>query len=246
MSNIDTTAALPEATPRWRWRRIVLLAVLLAIALPIAAWAGIHGFQRIQAQRELDEAVAEVGRKDAKWRLVDLQAERKPVMDDQNAALVVIRIKEQLPKGALFAPPRVRAERRLTPKQVEVLRTQLQPLENALANAAQLSDLSLGRFPESEPRDPLSASKGCEDASKVALLLRMQAMLMSQSNDADGALRAALSIAGAARAIGDEPHLVAQLARIACRNELRACLERTLAQGQSSEPLLAKVQLALE
>src|SRR5262249_35111214 len=79
-----------------------------------------------------------------------------------------------------------------------------------------------------------------------ALLLRMQAMLMSQSNDADGALRAALSIAGAARAVGDEPHLVAQLARIVCRNELRACLERTLAQGQSSEPLLAKVQLALE
>src|SRR5207249_801795 len=151
---------------------------------------------------------------DPKWRLKDLEAERQPVADAANAARVIMEIKSLLPKDAELAAPVIKPERQLTSTQLEQLRTQLQPLTDALAKAATLSEFSLGRFPESDAKNPLAVSKGCEDAVKVASpLLRLQATVWSQDREADKAMQAALNIAGAAGSIGDEPHLVAQLAR---------------------------------
>jgi hypothetical protein len=71
-------------------------------------------------------------------------------------------------------------------------------------------------------------------------------MILAQEKDADGAILTALAIAGAARSVGDEPRLVAQQVRLRCRNELMAALDRTLAQGEPSEAVLAKLQRVLE
>jgi hypothetical protein len=239
--------ALPQAPTRRRWRRYVVVALVLAIALPILGWFAVHGVQRYKAQRTLEAAVAEVGRKDPVWRLEDLEAARKVVPNDKNPAQVVMEVKNLMPKPWQPVLPSPKPEHQLRPNQLDELRGQLQPLAEALAKADALAACTDGRFPSAPLKDPLAASKNSDDAIAVVQLLRMQAMVRAQEEDADGALRATQCIAGAVRAVGDERRMVAQMAvRLRCRNELGWCLERVLGQGQPSEAALAKLQHALE
>jgi len=246
MNDTDATVVLSKPEARRRWRLYIGLAIGLVIAGPIISWAVMQGVRRHRAQQVLDEALAAVDRSDPGWRLADLEAARKPVADDENSALVVLEVKRLLPNplepGVL--PPLPQCQ--VTPDEFQELQSQLQPLTQALAKASTLSNLADGRFPDSESKDPLAESKDCGNVAIVAQLLRMRATASAQSGDADGAVQATLGIAGAARAIGDERRLVAQLKRLQCRNELLFCVERVLGQGQPSEAGLAKLQQALE
>jgi hypothetical protein len=246
MADLQATT-LPRAPVRRRWRRYVIIVLVLAITLPTLCWVGVHGYQRYTAQRTLDAAIAEVGRKDPNWRLEDLEAARKVIPNDQNPAQLVMDIKDHMPRPWQPVLPSPKPERQLRPTQLEELRSQLQPLEEALTKAAGLETCADGRFPSAPMKDPLAASKNCDDAPAVAQLLRMQAMVKAQDGDADGALRATQCIAGTVRAVGDERRMTAQMVvRLRCRFELCWCLERVLAQGEPSEAPLAKLQKALE
>jgi hypothetical protein len=246
MKEPDTTTALPEMSSPPRWKRWLFFSVLLLAVLPLAAWACLHGLAQHQAQQELDEAIAEISRIDPGWRIEELEAARKSVTDDQNAALVVMEVKELLPKPWQPAPPNPSPQRLVDAKRADELRAIVESANVALAKARSLSNYPAGRFPRATSKDPLDPSKNCNDAPDVALLLRMQAMVLAQDEDADGALQAVMCMAGAARAVGDEPRLIAQMARSRCRNELINSLERVLGQGQPSEAGMAKLQQALE
>jgi hypothetical protein len=237
MSNTQTTSAEPMLMIRRGWRRVIVLTVLALLLLAVGSWAGRHGVMRYQAQQELDQAVAELNRGDSAWRLDDLDAAQKPVDEDKNAALVVLAVKEQLPKGWQSPCPSPQPQHQLRPNQVEELRVAVLAIEEPLAKAASLADCEDGRFPSAASKDGLAASKNCEDAAVISMMLRIHAMLQSQENKSDEAMQSALAIAGASRSIGDERRLIAQQTRLRCRNELLTCVERILAQGEPSKEM---------
>jgi hypothetical protein len=246
MNELNLAALSSEPGHRIRWGRLFVILLALLILVPILAWLGRQAVLRYQAQEGLDAVVAEITAKDPGWRIDELEAARQPVPNEKNGALLVMEVKEMLPKPWRPGPPVPKPQRLIDAKRYADLRTAVQSLETATAKALPLAEFPTGRFPNGEVTDPLAASKHCTDAADVALLLRMKAMVLAQEKDPDGALRAALAIAGAARSVGDEPRLVAQQARLRCRNELMATMERVLAQGQPSEAVLANLQRALE
>lgn len=246
MSEANLAALTSEPRPRVRWGRIVGGVLALLVLTPVLIWLGRQAVLRYQAQQELDAAIAQVTSRDPGWRIDELEAARQPIPDDKNGALVVMEVTGMLPRPFRPGPPSPKPQRLVDAKRYAELRAAVDSLEPALVKAMPLANYASGRFPNDDVTDPLASSKHCTDAADVSLLLRMKAMILSQEKDADGAMRAVLAIAGAARAVGDEPRLIAQQARLRCRNVLMAALERTMAQGEPSEIILAKLQSALE
>src|SRR5262249_53584135 len=161
----DAAVVLPtKSSHSRRRRRYVLWAVGLAIVIPLLSWGAMQGVRRQRAQQILAEAVAAVDRMDSVWRLEDLEAARPSIADEQNPALVVMEVRKLRQKPWEPVLPSPLPQRQLKPEQATELQAQLQPLESALAKAATLSNPSDGRFPAPETKDPLAASKNCEDA----------------------------------------------------------------------------------
>src|SRR5262249_32888625 len=90
-----TVGRLPEAQARPRRRRWrLLLGILLVVVLGLAA---LYGFVLYEADRELREAMAEAdGDCPGGWLLNALEAGREEVPDEENAALVVMKVKSLL------------------------------------------------------------------------------------------------------------------------------------------------------
>src|SRR6266851_9683122 len=179
MSNTGTTFVEPELIARRSWQRIIVSIVAALLLLAVGSWAGWHGIMRYQAQRELDQAIAELNRGDSAWRLDELDAAQKTIDDDKNAALVVMEIREQLPKGWQAAVPWPQPQHQLRPNQIDELRVSVQAIQKPIARAVALADYEEGRFPTGAMKDGLDASKNCDDAAVVAMMLRMQATLQS-------------------------------------------------------------------
>src|SRR5947207_11465325 len=89
---------LPRSGRR-RWRtwlvRLALVPVFLAAGL--LAYVRVYQFRAAVAWAE---ALAEADRLDPGWRWEDLEAQRPAIPDDQNAALLIIRLNGQWPTGA--------------------------------------------------------------------------------------------------------------------------------------------------
>src|SRR6267154_1207344 len=85
-----------EKPPRRRRRWVFALACLLGFAaIPVlgyfyVSWA---------TDRDIDAAIAEVERVDPRWRFDDLLADRKPIADAENPALVVAKADALLKPG---------------------------------------------------------------------------------------------------------------------------------------------------
>src|SRR5262245_27373206 len=96
MSQVETADHLPEVPvpPRRRhwcyWVGIPLGIVLLL--------AGFYGFLVYEENRDLREAMAEAARDcPAGWQLDELEAHREQIPDEENVALVVLKVKSLLP-----------------------------------------------------------------------------------------------------------------------------------------------------
>jgi hypothetical protein len=81
-----------------------------------------------------------------------------------------------------------------------------------------------------------------EKARAVAGLLRLDAAMRADAQDVDGALASTRAILNGARSIGDEPTIISQVVRMACRRQAVYSLERVLAQGVTSDKALALAQ----
>src|SRR5262249_40912009 len=77
-------------------------------------------------------------------------------------------------------------------------------------------------------------------------LLPFDAMLRAQEGDADGALRSVQATLMASRAVGDEPEMISQLARMGVREASLSSLERLLAQTEPSADALKELQSRLD
>ncbi len=98
MSEPTMTAAAPSR-PRCH-RRWLLLGVPVAIALAVLAFFLLPD----PSERELREAIAEADRLDPGWRWEELEARRKAIPDEENAALCVLAV-DRLMNSGLHWPP---------------------------------------------------------------------------------------------------------------------------------------------
>jgi hypothetical protein len=93
--------APPPPVPRWRrlrWLGVVLLVLFTACG-------GFYAFMLHRFNTDLDAAVAEADRLEPDgWSLEAIEAHRKVVSDEENAALVIQGLKSKLP--ANWPPPR--------------------------------------------------------------------------------------------------------------------------------------------
>jgi hypothetical protein len=213
-----------------------------------------------EVRRELADAIAETDRLDPGWRFSDLEARRQLPRPEQNAALQVLAVRSQLPRGwwhlpgnrpqeeadvqaDLFALP---AERQTEDGQVRHLRAALERAGPAVDQARRLADVPEGRYPITWTTDVISTSCPWSDALfSVGPLLQADVLLRNQDGDPDGALVSARSLLNVGRSLGDEPFFNGPAHRLGCRMDAVWAIERTLGQGQPSERALAAVQEAV-
>lgn len=253
----------PESATRGRGR--FWLTILLSLFF---LWlAALYGLFRYRAGQDLREAMAEAARTDPGWQLDDIDAARAVVPDEENAALVALKVKALLPanwptprNAAVTAPSSDTGPPRTWDEQLhempppvpfdetvyQSLRTSLEAVEPARREARRLVGLTRGRYPLTWSPDVISTTLQSQDARSAASLLRYEAALLTQEGNYDGAAACVRGVLGAARSVGDEPLIISVLIRIAGDAQALAALERLLAHGEPSPRELTAVQELLE
>jgi hypothetical protein len=267
---LDESAPPAPAPRRTRlWGCLVLMLVLFT------ACGGFYGIMLLKFNSDLEAAVAETDRLEPDgWRLDKIEAHRKVVPDEENAALVVQALKSKLPanwppprktpqeeEGGVPAPAAPGAPQEWVgtaladlPPPVLLDAALLDDLRNdlkvagpeALDLARKLPALREGRFPIHYSRDFISTTINSQDARAGANVLQEEAVLLAQEGQADRALEATRGIVVSGRSVGDEPLLVSQLIRLSCQAVAVNTLERVLALGEPSAGELKKMQELLE
>jgi hypothetical protein len=240
-----------------RWRR--LLWLLIPVALVGAAWIWLPW----ASERRLARVVAETDRLDPNWRLDDLLAERALLSDGENGAVTVLAAKAKRPPRwpswdlQMAGTPQpvldlgetlqhLKPNEALTPDELALMGTEIENAAAAITEARKLVNQPRGRFAITYTRDYIGTMlPGIQDAREVAQLLNYDALYRSQSGDIDGAIVSCRALVNNARAIGDEPILIAQLVRIAIRAIGVGKVERALAMGEPAVADLASLQQAL-
>jgi hypothetical protein len=250
MSQADLLTPAP-AKKRGSRRRWLLIAGV--VALPVLALAAIHFYIDHLADLNLQEALAEADRLDPNWRLDDLEASRADYPDEENSALQVLTIRRLTPGGWASKEEFYRhfadlpKQHQLDAAALEALREEMAKATAAVAEARKLADMPHGHFSTQDPSNWFSTPfvVFAQGARSVASLLEWDVRLLSQEDNADGALRSIQAILNTSRAIGDDPRDYAQLVRMAIRSVAVGSLERLLAQGEPSPQALAAFQQLL-
>lgn len=252
---------------RRRGRRGLIWLLLLMVPLLAVIAYGIH--LNVAGDSQLLAAFAELDRIDARWRLDDVEADRVVIPPAENSATPAIAAKQKLPERwpDWDYPPQANGSqdlgvkrkllqdgfwqlepvRQLDAAQIAALRGELKRAAEALAEARKLADMPRGRYSISYSPDFLSTLlPHVQDARVIASLLAYDVLLRAQDNDIVGALASCRAILNVGRSIGDEPLLVSQLVRMACRAIAVSKVERVLAQGEPSDDALRTLQQLLE
>ncbi len=243
-------ADAPAVAPRG-WRQRWLIAVggcAIFLAIPVGGYL----YQLWSTESALAAAIAEADQLDPRWRLADLVADRPTTPDEQNPALVVMKVTALLgPAGFTLGAKNeelfeeTRSVQRLNEAQIMALRAALSQQAAALELARTLKDLrGEGRFPIKYTADFLSTNlTPLHDCRSVMYMLECDAKLRAEDEDLAGAMESCRAILSAARAIGREPMLISALVRFAGDAVTVNTLERVLAQGEAPAELLALQQL---
>jgi len=240
------------------WLKRIVLGVGLLLLLVVSVGLGVNHYFRKLGIEQLKTAVAQADELDPGWRWEDLERNRAPVSDADNAALRVEAAYKLLPKGwlqddstteepgktLLEVIAELQASMPLNEAQATSLQAKLKRVQPALGEARRLAGLRTGRFPTTAPENALSSPVGLlvQSPREIANLLWLDAALLAQSQQSDAALVSGRAILNAGRSIGDEPLMIAHLVRMACQRMAITGVERVLAQGQASEPALAATQ----
>jgi hypothetical protein len=247
MSQAAPSSAPSPVRPSRKRRRLLLALLVLVFAVA----GGIFVYLRYAAA-DLAEVMAELDRLDPGWRLDEIEAGRKPVPEANNSALHVMAVKKLLAGQRVWTPAmdalfaKLRPEMQLSKEQADYLEGRFQLLQKGTAEARKLMDMPDGRFPIKHAVDGISTMLGCQDARDVCQLLLWDAARRAYLGDMDGALESCLALLQAARSVGDEPYEMSQMVRHASSGVGVNALERTLAQGETGELSLRRLQEAVE
>jgi ABC-type Na+ efflux pump permease subunit len=233
------------------WLRLSIIGALLA--LPTCLLIGVLEYRRALARVELEEAMAEADRLDYPWRWEDLNARRKEIPPEKNAALVVVEAGRLLPiryysdySPALRHFSEVPLPEQLNAPLQKHMRRFVAQSQETLQKARRLADLSEGRFPqEGRGQHELLWGPYHYNSNILAELLQIAAALAAQDGKDEDAMLLCRALINRGRAVGDEVAGMAVITRLQSVTGGVATLERVLALGQPSESALAAVQKLL-
>jgi hypothetical protein len=199
---------------------------------------------------ELLQVVEELNRLDPGWRLEHIEARRKVIPPERNAALRMEAARRRFPPKWDEGPqPVLQALGELVPvtplsePQVEGFRTLRNRMAPALAEARLLADLPEGRHQVPSSRDWISTlASHAQGAREVANLLELDALLQAHEGEAGRALASCRGALNAGRSLGDEPSAISQLVRISCGAAAVRRAEWVLARGEAPADALAALQ----
>jgi hypothetical protein len=269
MSENETQHDPFVSQPRPRWRQRIFLGSLSGLFVVALCLAVPSIYLVYSSDQALREAIAEADRLDPGWRPRELEEKRAVIPDEQNSALVLLRVKGLLPLNWPFWNyPQAAKDENSTkvlalqkklraiepPVQLgldltNALRQELQRAEEALGAARLVLNMPKGRYPSSVYRFGIFGSATgmiARDILRIGDLFAYDALVRAQDKDVDGALASCRGILNSARSIGDEPSRWSMLVRVASNQMATRQVERTLAQGEPSEAALAFIQHDLE
>jgi hypothetical protein len=232
-----------------RWRRLILLGVVLLAALICAPFC-VQYYFRWEARRELDQVIASLDQTDPRWRLDDVEADRRQLPAEENSASLVAAAATLLPK-TWNSPISVDLDKTPPPcelreDQADALAKELQSLAAAIQTARALKDRPFGRYKMEYAPDFISTPVGDRHHIRtVVALLEMDVCDCVQRQDMEQAWRSHQALLNAGRSLGDEPTLIAALIRVAMDHYAVRSLERALANGSFLPAALAERQQAL-
>jgi hypothetical protein len=241
------TPAAPCRSRLKRWVLSALLLLLSIVSFPILK----EYYARWYARKELAEVISEVDRLDPRWRLEDIEANRRQIAPGHNAAAVALAASRLLPRDwqPSFSteldkvPPYADLPQELAKK----LAAELKSRHAALKTARELKDLVWGRHRNEYTDDYISTMlKDQQDVRPVAALLEFDIALLLHQRQLADALNSHRALLNAARSIGDEPTLISCLIRMDLDKKAVVSLERILAQEEAAQPALEEVQKVLQ
>jgi hypothetical protein len=240
---------LPTAVAPSRRRRILVAGILLAVS---GCMAVVFLYSLLAGRKDLRQSIVETDRLDPGWTLADLEASRSAVADEQNAGVVILPGRQYLPfpAGVLALADAIRdlpPTGRLSATQLAGVRAELARVGSYRQRIRTMVDLPEGRYPLNYTPNLVDTLLPHVDAlTTVEMLLRFDAVLRAEEEDADGALTSARGMLNAARSLGDEVFPVSQMVRLARGRDALYVGERALAQGQPSAAALEAFQKLLE
>jgi hypothetical protein len=239
----------PDVAVRARCRRRrLLVAGATCLGLVASLGAG-WWYLAWAAERDFQEALAETDRLDPGWRIEDLLKAREQVPEDENSALLVLKVHAALRLGGGFnfkveesigaLAPNVQ----LNAEQAVALQEYLGRQEKAQAFARRLKDMPRGAYPNTyDPQKAVLTVDWVQRAREVTHFLSLGAMLATQEENGSLAADICRANLNTARSIGDDPTLIAHLVRIAMAEISIRSLQRVLAQATLAEDDLRLLQ----
>jgi ABC-type transport system involved in multi-copper enzyme maturation permease subunit len=249
-----------ERARHGKWKSSLAQAGVIGAGVAVF-WLGWRVTEGGSSAASLAAAVAEADRLDLRWRLEELEADRRVVPEEENSAFQVPLIPDERGRwmrrwypGMQWPTPELEEALRdlsldvaLNEKQYRLLKSNLDAVQPALAQARQLVNFPYGRYPLTHSKDGLSTLLPHAQRNRaIANLLSYDALCRTHEGDIDGALASCQACVNAGRSLGDEPFFVCQLIRMACRGMALERAERALAHGEPSEEALARFQHALD
>src|SRR5262249_39468824 len=148
--------------------------------------------------------LAELDRENPGWRIESLEARREQIPDNENGALVILRVESKLPADwsdrpgirkvhwhdHLIWPPAMR----LPAEEAAELAEAYADLEELVDEARQLATMRRGRFPFTIPTKPRDGEANSLPPRSIAVLLRGDAVRLTQEDSVNEAFEGAVAM----------------------------------------------------
>ncbi len=236
-----------SSRPRRRWWLVGLICVVVTgcVILCVLDLLG------IALDHDWSCAEAETDALEPRWRLAELEADRPPILDADNAALQILRAHSKAPKlcvstaadyDKIFAA--LKPTQRMNLQQIDLIRSRLYSAPAAIAEARKLKDMPHGRFAIEFSADYIWTQMPAHDAARsISEWLLHDAYLLAQQNRCAEALGNCRAILNIGRTIGDDRFLGSHLSRMGNHRKFAETAERILAQGSPSKESLLTLQM---
>jgi hypothetical protein len=236
-------------------RRRVLRRAAAIVLIAVAVGFGLLAYRHAANGWLLRDALAELDRIDPGWRLVDLEAARAVIPEDENSALVVRRARALLRRpenwmihqlgGQLSHQPPTAP---LTDDQCRLIIDALELNEATLTPLRQLAQFPRGRHPIRYAPDGISTHLRHIDDMSMLVTFVLEPLLLADIHD--GHLPEALldcrCLLNLSRSLRDEPILASQHIRYRhYQHDAIRGLERVLGHGRLDRAALADFQAEL-
>lgn len=238
---ITPTPSIPAPAPpkRRRWLRVTIVVLAAALIVPVALFV----YFDFSARQALENAEAEAARDLPRWRLAELQEDRKKFANHENSALHIIAVTGKgkgvyvsgVPKyNEIFEdlPPTAQ----LNDQQIRIIHGELDKIVAPLKGARKLKDMRYGRFPIVITDDYIGTLiPDYQNARQLGDWLGHDALRRAQDEEFAEAVDSCRACLNAGRAVADDPFSMAFLIRAAIGEIGIESLEHVVAQAKDAD-----------